>query len=69
MVLGGITFKGELKVFNSKGGWAFLFGKPLMQAAHATHDFKTDVIRICSESGTITYPTRSMMRLWNAPLL
>jgi len=30
MVLGGIAFKGEFKVFDSKGGWAFLFGKPLM---------------------------------------
>jgi len=30
MVLGGISFKGKFEVFNSKGGWAFLFGKPLM---------------------------------------
>jgi len=30
MVPGGIAFKGEFKVFNSKGRWAFLFGKPLM---------------------------------------
>ena len=54
MVLGGVAFEGEFEVFDSKGGWAFLFGKPLMQAAHANHDFETDIVRICSESGTIT---------------
>lgn len=54
MVLGGITFQGEFEVFNSKGGWAFLFGKPLMQVAHATHNFKMDVVKIHMESGTVT---------------
>jgi hypothetical protein len=54
MVLGGITFQGEFKVFDSKGGWAFLFGKPLMRAAHATHNFETDVVKIRTESGAVT---------------
>jgi hypothetical protein len=54
MVLGGMSFKGEFEVFDSNGGCAFLFGKPLMRAAHATHDFETDVVRIHSTSGTIT---------------
>ena len=54
MVLGGIAFKGKFEVFDSKGGWAFLFGKPLMQADCATHYFEMDVVRICSESSDIT---------------
>ena len=54
MVLGGVTFEGKFKVFNSKGGWAFLFGKLLMQAACATHDFETDIVKLHTESGTIT---------------
>jgi hypothetical protein len=54
MVLGGIKFMGEFEVFDSKGGWAFLFGKPLMCAARATHNFETDVVSICSEMGMIT---------------
>jgi hypothetical protein len=54
MVLGGVPFKGKFKVFDSNGGWACLFGKPLMQATCATHDFQTDVVRICSMSNTIS---------------
>jgi hypothetical protein len=54
MVLGGVTFQGEFKVFNSKGRWAFLFGKPLMRAARTTHDFKMDIVKIHTESGAVT---------------
>ena len=53
-MLGGIEFEGEFEVFNSKGGWAFLFGKLLMRKAWAIHDFEADVVKIRSESGTIT---------------
>ena len=54
MILGGIEFEGEFEGFDSKGGWAFLFGKPLMRKARAIHDFEADVIKIRSESSTIT---------------
>jgi hypothetical protein len=54
MVLGGVTFRGEFEVFDSKGGWAFLFGKPLMRAAGAIHDFATDIVSIRSGNGTVT---------------
>ena len=53
-MLGGTEFEGEFEVFDSKGGWAFLFGKPLMRVARAIHDFETDVVKIRSKSGTIT---------------
>jgi hypothetical protein len=54
MVLGGVKFMGKFEVFDSKGGWAFLFWKPLMHTAHATHNFEMDVVSIHSEMGTIT---------------
>jgi hypothetical protein len=54
MVLGGVTFRGEFEVFDSKGGWAFLFGKPLMRAAGAIYDFATDIVSIRSGNGTVT---------------
>ena len=54
MMLGGTEFEGEFEVFDSKGGWAFLFRKPLMRVARAIHNFETDIVKIRSKSGTIT---------------
>ncbi|KAF8229203.1 hypothetical protein L208DRAFT_1177025, partial [Tricholoma matsutake] len=54
MRLRGAEFQGEFEVFNSNGRWAFLFGKPLMRAARATHNFEADTIEIHSKTGTIT---------------
>ena len=35
MRLGGVTVKGEFEVFNSRGSWAFLLGKPLLRSFRA----------------------------------
>ena len=32
------------EVFDSGGGWLFLFGKPMLWAFHALHDFRNDTV-------------------------
>jgi hypothetical protein len=44
--LGGIMINGGFEVFNSKGGWDFLFGKPLLRQFKAVHDYRTGTITI-----------------------
>jgi len=46
--LGGIRADGEFKVFDSRGSWDFLFGKPLLHHFKALHDFDTDTVTIRS---------------------
>jgi hypothetical protein len=44
--LGGRTVKGSFKVFPSGGGWSLLFGKPLLRAFEAVHDYRDDTLKI-----------------------
>jgi len=44
--LKGIHIEGEFEVFNSGGGWKFLFGKPLLRCFQAVHNFDTDMVSI-----------------------
>lgn len=48
--LNGVQALGEFEVFDSGGGWAFLFGKPMLQAFHAIHDYTTDSITVTNNS-------------------
>jgi hypothetical protein len=41
-----ITGKGAFEVFDSKGNWDFLFGKTLLKAFKAIHDYNTDEVKI-----------------------
>jgi hypothetical protein len=50
----GIRAKGEFEVFNSGGGWGFLFGKPMLQAFRAIHEYETDTIHILDQQWGIT---------------
>ncbi|KAG1756390.1 uncharacterized protein EDB91DRAFT_1241464 [Suillus paluster] len=52
--LNGVRAQGQFKVFNSAGGWAFLFGKPLLTTFKATHDYVTDSITVSNESQSMT---------------
>ena len=40
--LGGLRAEEEFEVFDSGGGWEFLFGKPLLHCFKALHDFEAD---------------------------
>ncbi|KAF8191954.1 hypothetical protein K438DRAFT_1762530 [Mycena galopus ATCC 62051] len=42
----GVKVRGSFEVFDSGGGWSFLFGKPLQTAFSAVHDYKQDVVSI-----------------------
>jgi len=44
--INGVRREGEFEVFDSGGGWAFLFGKPLLRAFNATHNFASDEVQI-----------------------
>ncbi|KAG1774665.1 hypothetical protein EV702DRAFT_1237852 [Suillus placidus] len=54
VVIAGIRTQGEFEVFDSGGGWSFLFGKPLLQAFKAVHEYETDTVRIMGEGGSAT---------------
>jgi hypothetical protein len=40
----GLTREGNFEVFDSGGAWALLFGKPLLEAFEAIHDYKADFL-------------------------
>jgi hypothetical protein len=44
--LGGAAIEGSFEVFDSGGGWDFLFGKTLMTAFGAVHDYSVDEVFI-----------------------
>lgn len=52
--LDGVRTRGQFEVFNSGGGWAFLFGKPMLQAFRAIHDYNNDSIKIANDSRSAT---------------
>jgi len=51
--LGGIQAEGEFEIFDSGGGWEFLFGKPLLHRFKALHDFDMNTVTIRSEHGSV----------------
>jgi len=46
VTLGGQTVNGSFEVFPSGGGWSLLFGKPLLRAFKAIHDYNDDTLKI-----------------------
>ena len=45
--------EGSFEVFDSKGSWAFLLGKPLLQLFEAKQDFVSDTVMIGPEAMVI----------------
>ena len=52
--LRGHTVKGSFEVFPSGGGWSLLFGKPLLKAFKAVHDYKDNTLKIPLNRGWST---------------
>jgi len=52
--LGGLRAEGEFEIFDSGGGWEFLFGKPLLHCFKAMHDFNKDTVTIRSGHKSVT---------------
>lgn len=46
VTLGGRTAKAAFEIFPSGGGWSVLFGKPLLRAFQAIHNYEDDTLRI-----------------------
>jgi hypothetical protein len=44
--LGNVEVYGEFEVFDSKGEWNFLFGKPLLRQFKAIHDYGVDTVTV-----------------------
>ena len=42
----GISQNGVFQVLNSNGAWALLFGKPMLEAYKAVHDYSNDTINL-----------------------
>ncbi|KAJ6513610.1 hypothetical protein C8R47DRAFT_953398, partial [Mycena vitilis] len=42
----GVRCDGAFEIFDSRGGWSFLFGKPLQAAFGAVHNYVRDVVDI-----------------------
>ena len=64
--LGDRLQEGSFEVFDSKGSWAFLFGKPLLQAFEVVHDYKTDTITLPSKQPCNVLPNSSKTFHWEA---
>ena len=65
--LKGIRMEGEFEVFDSGGGWKFLFGKPLLRCFQAVHDYDTDTVFIRSEHGTAILHSSNAQEALTAP--
>ena len=50
----GINREGSFEIFNSNGAWGMLFGKPLLKAFNAVHDYSEDTIRIPQKGLVVT---------------
>ncbi|KAJ7869413.1 hypothetical protein B0H13DRAFT_1896655 [Mycena leptocephala] len=60
----GITATGPFEVFDSGGGWAFLFGRPLLRAFRAVHDFGQDIVSINVGGVRATLSNQRGARRW-----
>lgn len=60
--IAGIKAEGEFEVFDSGGGWKFLFGKPMLHAFKAVHDYSTDQVQITGKGGTKTISNQSHVK-------
>jgi hypothetical protein len=58
--INGVRAKGEFEVFNSSGGWGFLFGKPVLQVFRVIHKYETDTIHISDQQWGITLSNQIM---------
>ena len=59
---------GTFEVFNSQGGWSLLFGKPLLRAFKAVHDYTTDKVTISDNNVATTLHNHYYdNRTWSTP--
>ena len=54
MEIGGVEVMGSFEVFDSRGSWEFLLGKPLLTAFHAIHEYTHDTVSIENNGSSTT---------------
>ena len=54
MEIGGVKTHSSFEVVDSKDSWEFLFGKPLLTAFKAIHDYSKDTVTVKNEKKTVT---------------
>ncbi|KAG1776196.1 hypothetical protein EV702DRAFT_1198505 [Suillus placidus] len=59
ITIAGVKAEGEFEVFDSGGGWRFLFGKPLLCAFKAVHEYETDTVHITGKNKSRTIYNQS----------
>ncbi|KAF7373139.1 p-loop containing nucleoside triphosphate hydrolase protein [Mycena sanguinolenta] len=54
VTLGGKTHQGCFEIFDSRGAWALLFGKPLLEKFDAVHEYRPDKLHLRDGESWIT---------------
>jgi hypothetical protein len=54
VVIGNVRTTGTFEIFASGGAWNVLFGKPMLQAFNAVHEYTTDTITLHSSGSEST---------------
>ena len=57
VVVNNVQMEGTFEIIASGGTWNILFGKPMLQAFAATHEYVTDTITINSNTSNESVPT------------
>jgi hypothetical protein len=60
----GVRREGTFEIFDSGGGWEFLFGKPLQAAFGAIHDYRRDIVDIEVGGVTASLPNQRGLSRW-----
>jgi hypothetical protein len=64
MVFDNVRWIGAFEVFDSGGGWDFLFGKPLQAIFGAIHDYAKDIVNIGVDEHQLTLQNQSGPEWW-----
>ncbi|KAJ6572836.1 hypothetical protein DFH09DRAFT_1312612 [Mycena vulgaris] len=64
--MGGVQIHGAFDVFDSKGSWQVLFGKPLQAALGVIHDVKEDIVTVNAggRSATLRNQNPTVVKGW-----
>ena len=66
--LEGIKTQNTFEIFDSGGGWSFLFGKPMLWAFHALHNFRNDTVTLVRNKNQVTVLTNQIDHPYYATL-
>jgi hypothetical protein len=62
VTIAGVNMQGEFEVFDSRGGWKFLLGKPMLQSFKAIHKYETDMVHITGNGISMTITNQNQTK-------